>query len=43
MKKWKVITDQGDFIVDGWSESDASRRVTLATYGRQRIVAIRRA
>lgn len=43
MKKWKVITDKGDFIVDAWSESDAARRVTLATYGRQCIVAVRRA
>ena len=43
MKKWKVITDLGDFIVDAWSERDAARRVTLATFGRQRIVEIRRA
>ena len=43
MKKWKVMTDRGDVIVDAWSESDAARRVTLATYGRQKIVEIRRA
>ncbi len=43
MSKWKVITDLGDFVVDAWNERDAARRVTLATYGRQRIVEIRRA
>lgn len=43
MKKWKVITDRGDFIVEAWSASDAAGRVTLATYGRQKIVAVRRA
>jgi hypothetical protein len=43
MSKWKVITDLGDFVVAAWTERDAARRVTLATFGRQRIVEIRRA
>jgi len=43
MSRYRVITDRGEFVVDAYSESDAARRVTLATLGRQNIVAIRRA
>lgn len=43
MSRCRVITDRGEFLVDAYSPSDAARRVTLATYGRQRIVAVRRA
>ena len=42
MSTWRVHTDRGDFVVTAWSASDAARRVVEATFGRQRIVFVRR-
>ena len=43
MSNWKVLTEKGEFILDADNAADAVLRVRIATLGRQRIIAVRRA
>ena len=43
MDNWKVLTEKGEFVLAADNAADAVLRVRIATLGRQRILAVRRA
>ena len=43
MNNWKVLTEKCEFILAADNAADAVLRVRIATLGRQRILAVRRA
>lgn len=42
MKRWRVVTDLGDWEVDAWSAQDAARRVYRMSFGRQKVLEVKR-